>query len=127
MKTPFLTKFTYRGLIASPHVVAWNKDGRVSIVRLYKSVQPATVDRLDHKTAELDAWVVLSRANRQDANITTGEAWLVYDQGARFELPPMQQGSYAHAELALKTLRETGRFEMTTAELAAILCKHAAA
>ena len=115
---PYRHDYTYRGLVASPEILATKHPDQVRMVKMLDGPRP---DRLDPHTiimANLDAWVLASKLHYVKEDL---EIWVVFDDGARFELKPTPSLAQAHAELAMREMRIEGIHELSTSEAAAIV------
>ena len=115
---PYRHDYTYRGLVASPEILATKHPDQVRMVKMLDGPRP---DRLDPHTiimANLDGWVLASKLHYVKEGL---EIWVVFDDGARFELKPTPSLAQAHAELAMREMRIEGIHELSTSEAAAIV------
>jgi hypothetical protein len=120
--TPFKGDHNHKGLIAAPHIIALHRDGRIRVVRMFDGDRPTRLDAVDAMTAYLDSWVALAKfGKRRVPTKAQSQAWIVYDDGARFELAQITNLEDATARRAYSTLGATGLYEATTSEVASLM------
>ena len=115
---PYRHDYTFRGLVASPEILATQPPDKVRMVKMLDGPKP---DRLDPHTiimANLDGWVLASKVHFVKEDL---EIWVVFDDGGRFELKLTFSLAQAHAELAMREMRIEGIHELSTSEAAAIV------
>lgn len=115
---PFRHNYTYRGLIASPDLLATKAPDQVRLIKMLDGPKPEQLD--DHSVfmVNLDAWVLAAKLRWDRQRV---EMWVVFDDGGRFELQPEMSLAGAHAELAMREMRVEGLHELSTSEAATMV------
>jgi len=88
----YRASFIYKGIGASPHVVAYKRfDNVLRVVTLKAGSIPGYINYDTSLMTRYQTLIVASAMRRQNIELHTFESWVVYDCGSRFVLDPIDR------------------------------------